>query len=172
MLFKDWYGIVRVIVSALLGYTALIVVLRASGKRTLSKMNAFDLVVTMSLGSTLATLVLSRDVAVAEGAVAFCVLAGLQYAVSWASARSTNIRLAVKADPTLVFYRGEFQQSALIQARLVESEVRAAVRQRGIASLEDVEAVILETAGDLSVISKPGGGSRSALVDIDVPSDR
>jgi uncharacterized membrane protein YcaP (DUF421 family) len=171
MLFNDWYGIVRVIVSGLLGYTTLIVVLRASGKRTLSKMNAFDLVVTVSLGSTFATLVLSRDVAVAEGAVAFCVLAALQYAVAWASARSTRIRRMVKADPTLVFYRGEFQRSVLIRERLVESEIRAAVRQQGIASLDEVEAVILETAGDLSVISKPARGSRSALVDIDVPSD-
>jgi uncharacterized membrane protein YcaP (DUF421 family) len=49
-----------------------------SGKRTLSKLDAFDLIVTVALGSTLATVLLSRDVALAEGIVAFALLVGLQ----------------------------------------------------------------------------------------------
>ena len=49
----------------------LVIFLRLSGKRTLSKMNAFDLVVTVALGSTLATVLLTKDVALADGALAF-----------------------------------------------------------------------------------------------------
>ena len=59
MFFESWFGIVRVALIGVCAYAALVVMLRVSGKRTLSKMNAFDFVVTVALGSTLAT-VLSR----------------------------------------------------------------------------------------------------------------
>ena len=70
-----------------LAYAALILLLRASGNRTLSKMNAFDFVVTVALGSTLATMLLSADVALAEGVVALALLIGLQFVITWLSAR-------------------------------------------------------------------------------------
>lgn len=76
MWFDGWYGIARVLVIGSAAYVALIALLRISGKRTLSKLNAFDLVVTVALGSTLATILLSKDVALAEGIAAFVVLVG------------------------------------------------------------------------------------------------
>src|SRR5690554_5806016 len=86
--FEDWSGLIRVIVVGTLAYATLVISLRVSGKRTLSKMNAFDLVVTVALGSTLATVILSKDVALAEGIAAFVLLIGLQYIVTWSSIRS------------------------------------------------------------------------------------
>jgi uncharacterized membrane protein YcaP (DUF421 family) len=70
MFFDSWTGMLRVVVVGTLAYAALVLLLRATGKRTLSKMNAFDLVVTVALGSTLATVLLSKDIALAEGVVA------------------------------------------------------------------------------------------------------
>jgi hypothetical protein len=55
MFFESWSGLGRVLVVGVLAYGALVFVLRVSGKRTLSKMNAFDLIVTVALGSTIAT---------------------------------------------------------------------------------------------------------------------
>jgi len=75
-----------------LAYVALVVFLRVSGKRTLSKMNAFDLVVTVALGSTLATVLLSKDVALAEGVLAFALLISLQFVVTWSSVRARWVR--------------------------------------------------------------------------------
>lgn len=71
-----------------LSYTALVVLLRTSGKRTLSKMDAFDFVVTIALGSTLASVMLSKNTSWAQGVVAFGLLITLQYAVTWLSVRS------------------------------------------------------------------------------------
>ncbi|HXG82568.1 MAG TPA: hypothetical protein VNI84_00950 [Pyrinomonadaceae bacterium] len=51
MFFDDWFGLVRILIVGVLAYAALIFLLLASGKRTLSKWNAFDFVVTMALGS-------------------------------------------------------------------------------------------------------------------------
>jgi uncharacterized membrane protein YcaP (DUF421 family) len=77
MLFDSWAGLGRVLVVGTLAYVALVLLLRISGKRTLTKLNAFDLVVTVALGSTLATVLLSKSVALAEGALALCLLISL-----------------------------------------------------------------------------------------------
>ena len=82
MVFSSWAGLLRVLIVGTLAYVALVLLLRVSGKRTLSKMNAFDLVVTVALGSTLATVILSKDVALTEGVTAFALLIGLQFGIT------------------------------------------------------------------------------------------
>ena len=89
-------------VVGVLAYVALVFLLRISGKRTLSKMNAFDFVVTVALGSTLATILLSKDVPLAEGVLAFALLIALQYVIAWFSVRSRTVSRFVKAEPTLL----------------------------------------------------------------------
>lgn len=89
-----------------LAYPILIAAVRASGKRTLSKMNASDLVVTGALGSTLATILLNRQVALWEGALALGSLVMLQFVTAWASVRFRGVRRLVKAEPILPAVRG------------------------------------------------------------------
>ena len=136
--------------------------LRISGNRTLSKMHAFDLVVTVALGSTLATVILSKDVALAEGLTALTLLIGLQFLVAWLTVRSPRFGHVVKADPVLLFYQGRFLKDQLRRSRVVEDEVRAAVREQGIASFHEVEAVVLESDGTFTVVHQAKGPS-SAL---------
>lgn len=150
--FDGWQGIWRTALVGVLAYLALVALLRVSGKRTLSKMNAFDLVVTVALGSTLATILLSSDVALAEGLTAFAVLILLQYAIAWLSVRSATVSRLVKSEPALLVYRGRLLPDALRRERVVEGEVLAAVRSQGIADLSDVEAVVLETDGSFTVV--------------------
>ena len=152
MFFNGWDNIVRTVIVGVLAYAALIVLLRISGKRTLSKMNAFDLVVTVALGSTLATILLSQDVALAEGVAAFVTLIGLQYSIAALSVRSATVREVVKSNPQLLFYRGDFLDSALRRERVTRAEVYAAIRSQGIADLVNVEAVVLETDGSFTTL--------------------
>jgi len=163
MLFDGWAGIGRTLVVGALAYAALVVILRVSGKRTLSKMNAFDFVVTVALGSTLATILLSQNVALAEGITALALLVGLQYAITWLSVRSPAVNDLVKSEPALLLYRGEFLHGQMRRSRVVEAEVRAAVRAQGVASLAEVEAVVLETDGSFSVVERSDAERRSAL---------
>jgi len=68
MFFSSGTTLIRTLVVGVLAYISLVLLLlRLSGRRTLSKMNAFDLVVTVALGSTFATILLNRDVSLAEG---------------------------------------------------------------------------------------------------------
>lgn len=161
MLFDGWYDLLRVLIVGVCVYVALVALLRVTGKRTLSKMNAFDLIVTVALGSTLATVLLSKDVSLAEGLLALALLCALQYAVAFASVRSERFQALVKAEPSLLYYRGEFLTNALRSERVTKEEILAAVRGNGIAKLSAVDAVVLETDGSFSVVS----GADSPSVD-------
>lgn len=154
MFFNSWDGVWRTLVVGVLAYAALVFLLRVSGKRTLSKMNAFDLIVTVALGSTLATILLNKKVALVEGISAFFILIALQYLVAWLSIRSNGFKKLIKSDPKLIFYQGKYLKENIIKERVLEVEILQAARSSGINSMDQVEAVVLETDGSISVIKK------------------
>ncbi|MDT0278037.1 DUF421 domain-containing protein [Blastococcus goldschmidtiae] len=163
MWFDSWFDIARVLAVGTAAYVTLVVVLRLTGKRTLSKLNAFDLVVSVAFGSTLATILLSSDVSWAEGATALALLACLQFAVAWTTTHLPGGRSIVTARPTLLVDEGRLLAEALQEQRVTEDEVRQAVRSTGSGDLADIAAVVLESDGSLSVISSSKAGNRSAL---------
>lgn len=169
MFFDGWQGLGRVLVVGLLAYTALVLLLRLSGNRTLTKLNAFDLVVTVALGSTLATVLLSKSVALAEGVLALALLIFLQFAITWLSVRSPRFQELIKAEPKLIVHRGRFLDGAMKAQRITREEVMAAVRSSGKIDIGAVEAVILETDGSVSVVSGGGDEGVSALANVHMP---
>lgn len=154
---------VQIALTAVIGYGAIVLVLRLSGKRTLTDLNAFDFVVTVALGSMLASTILSPSVSLADGLVGLVALVVCQLVVAFASSRSAIARRAFKAEPTLVVHRGELLRDAMRDVRLSEAEVLAAVRNAGFADLADIHAVVLETNGALSVIPDPPSAAGEAL---------
>ena len=170
MWFDSWSDLARVLAVGASAYVTLVVVLRVAGKRTLTKLNAFDLIVTVALGSTLATILLSSDVSWAEGAVALGLLAGLQAVVAWTTAHFPRTRLVVTSRPTLVLEDGEPLDEVLTDQRVSLADLRQAVRSSGSGDLSSVAAVVLETDGSLSVIPKEKAGDWSALEEVARPA--
>jgi uncharacterized membrane protein YcaP (DUF421 family) len=166
MFFDDSQALIRVTAMALCGYAALIVLLRITGKRTLSKWNAFDLVITVALGSTFATLLLTQKVAYAEGVLALALLMGMQFAITWSSVRFKFMRVLIKAEPVFLFRDGTYLAQSMRRERVTQSEVRAAVRATGAAGMSSMAAVVLETDGSVSVIKKSSHSDDSALADV------
>lgn len=153
VLFRSWPRILEVLVAVVVAYLGLVLLLRMSGKRTTSKLNAFDWVVTVAMGSMLATVILSDTVALAEGLAAFAALIAMQYGIAWISIRSRRFRRLIKAEPTLLYYEGEFLHERMRSERISEEEIRAAVRESGLGSLASVLAVVLESNAELSVVT-------------------
>jgi uncharacterized membrane protein YcaP (DUF421 family) len=154
MLFQGWAGIGRTLLVGTLAYATLVLFLRISGKRTLSKLNAFDLVVTVALGSTLSAILLQESIALAEGATALGLLILLQYLVTFASVRSRGAAKAIRSEPTLLVRSGSFCHAAMLRQRITEDEIMSAVRSNGSQDLAAVEAVVLESDGTLSIIKR------------------
>ncbi|MDG5485812.1 DUF421 domain-containing protein [Mycolicibacterium gadium] len=155
--------IARVVLIGSAAYISLIVILRISGKRTLAKLNAFDLVVTVAVGSTLATILLNSDVSFAEGVTALVLLAVLQFLAATISSRFTVGRAVVTATPTLLFSQGRYLDEALRGQRVSVDQIRQAIRSTGRGDVGQVAAVVLESDGSLSVIAKDKVGDWSAL---------
>jgi uncharacterized membrane protein YcaP (DUF421 family) len=164
--FDSWTDIARILLVGAAAYVTLVVVLRVTGKRTLGQLNAFDFVVTVALGSTVATILLSSDVSWSEGVVALGLLAGLQYLVAWISTRWPQARGVITTQPVVLLVDGRIRQDALRRNRLTEAELRQAVRMQGTGDLSQVAAVVLETNGKLSVITSSKYGNGSALEDL------
>jgi uncharacterized membrane protein YcaP (DUF421 family) len=157
-LFEAWAGILRVLVTGTLAYAGLLIVLRVTGKRTLSKMNAFDLIVTVALGSALATTMLSRTTPLLEGLTGLTLLVLLQFAVTWASIRSDALQGLVKAQPAILLHRGEWQTRTMRRERVTREEILAALRQTGVAFIDSDTTVLIETDGSLSVMTGTAEG--------------
>jgi len=149
--FDSWAGIGRIVVSGILAYAALILMLRISGKRTLSKFNAFDFIVTICLGSMLATVIISKSVPLIEGFVALGLLIVLQFSITWLSVRSQAFQTLIKSNPTLLVHRGVYQDQALRAERVSKEEIVAALHETGRAELSVDHCVVLETDGTLNV---------------------
>ncbi|QJQ94231.1 MULTISPECIES: DUF421 domain-containing protein [Halomonadaceae] len=167
--YDNWQALMRTLMLGLLGYASLVALLRISGRRTLSKMNAFDLVVTVALGSVMATVMLSKEVTLAQGTLAFALLVGMQYLVTWSSVRQRWVRKLVTGEPALLFYQGNYLPAALKRARVTEDEVRAAMRASGKATMNEVEAVVLETDGSFSVVGQGVTSGESSLEGVKAP---
>ena len=154
------------IIASIVGYAAIILVLRISGKRTLAKWNSFDFIVTIALGSILANILLSTQDVFGKAILGFALLVLFQYILTWISVRSSVIQKLIKAEPALLLFRGEMQHDIMKRERIAEGEILAALRANGVSAIEDADAVILETDGSFSVIQDIDHSSASALKDV------
>jgi uncharacterized membrane protein YcaP (DUF421 family) len=159
--FETWGRLGALGLALVAAYGWLVLVLRVSGKRTLAKLNAFDFVVTIALGSTLSTVIVSRDVPLAEGMLALLGLVALQYVAARSSRRWSWFDTLVKSKPTALLVDGRLREDAMADNRIRADEVAAAVRKEGYASFDQVACIVLETDGTFSVLDDLG--DRTAL---------
>ncbi|WP_226799718.1 DUF421 domain-containing protein [Carnobacterium mobile] len=164
MFFSDWSTISRIAVVGTLAYLLLIVVLRVFGKRTLSKMNAFDFVVTIALGSILATILTSKDLTLIDGILALVILVLLQYILKKLTIHFKFADKVVISEPTLLFYEGVFDFEAMKKERVSEEEILQAVRSKGFASMSDVLGVVIEASGEFSILSNKAADPKDSTL--------
>jgi uncharacterized membrane protein YcaP (DUF421 family) len=169
--FGGWYNVERTVTLSVIGFFALIALLRVSGKRTLSKLNVFDFVFVVAVGSVFASTIISKDVTLVEGIAALTTLVVIQLVLAELAARWPLAERIINGEPTLLLSHGTFIPRALKRERITEEEVRAAIRGKGVTRVEDVDAVVLENDGTLTVAwtSKEPGATETALVDATVP---
>lgn len=153
MFFDSWMQVLRVLIVGTGAYTSLLILHRLSGKRTLSKLNAFDLVVSVSMGSTLANTLLASGTALIEGVTALGLLIALQFVVTWLSVRSRWFSRLIKSEPTVLLSDGEMLFKAMRDERVLPEELHQAARTAGLCDACEAQRIILETDGTLSVIA-------------------
>ena len=172
MFFDGWSDVGRAVLLTVLVYLAMLAVIRAAGSRAISKMSAHDMVVTVALGSLVATIPLQSSVTLTRGVVILATFLALQRALKAANRRWPHAGTVIRGDPTLVLYDGRVIDERTRALHLTDNDVRAAVRSAGLASLDQALAVVLEIDGSWSVIRRTDARDHSALEGLSLPDDR
>ncbi|MGQ2984168.1 DUF421 domain-containing protein [Flavobacterium sp.] len=151
--FKDWGSIKDVALCSVIAFLTLFILIRISGKRTLAKLNAFDFIVTVTLGSTLSSMILAK-VTLTEGAVALTIIVIMQYALAWLAASNKGLEKAINSKPSLLYYDGNYIEDEMKREGITKEEILAEIRSFRLERMEDVKAVVLELNGHFSVIKR------------------
>lgn len=148
----DLYDILRILSTAPIIYVLLILYIRVLGKRSTSEFNNFDWIVTVATGSIVASTVIVKDISIAEGGLSILILMLLQFIVTKLMYGNEKIREIIKSTPQLLLFEGEFIEENMKKERTLKPEVYAAIRQRGLKSVKQIYAIVLETNSKISVI--------------------
>lgn len=154
MFVSSFYGIERIIGMSTMFYFGLIIILKLSGKRTLSEINAFDLLVTVTIGSIAATTILLKESSIIDGMVSVITLVVLQYILAKLDTKYSFVENFFLLKPTLLYYKGDFLIENMGKMRITKNDLRQQVRLGAGTVIENVSAVVLESNGGLSIITK------------------
>lgn len=159
-------NLVRLLSSVVLSYLAVMIMLRLARTRVLSRMTAFDMIIPLTLGPILAATILTAGVSLIEGLTVFGFLilfhsfvSRVIYQFPWASR-------ILEHEPTLLFYRGDYNNASLAKENITHDEVRQAARAHGLVDMGNVYAVILEPDGSINVLRHPEGEVQEASLDV------
>ena len=165
--FESWSEIGRVAAEAAILYAGLIIIVRLSGELAPSRMNNFDWIVNIAVGATMGTTIMVRRATAMEGLTALVVLFGMKHVITRLSFSFRGFHRLVQARPTLLYYDGEFIEGRMRQTRVTKDEILSEVRGEGLAGLDEVWAVVLESSARLSVVrrseAKAGNDARESI---------
>jgi uncharacterized membrane protein YcaP (DUF421 family) len=146
-----------IVLRAAVAFLFILVVTRVVGRRELSSLEPFDLILLVVIGDLVQQGVTQNDFSVTGIVLAVGTIAVLTVTVSYASFRLPFLRPVVDGEPIIVVEDGEPIARNLERNRITLGEVLAAARQEGISSLADVQWAVLETSGRISFIQRSPG---------------
>lgn len=146
--------LLHIAASCLVFYVYVVALTRISGKRTTGNMNNFDWIITVAIGSVMASGILLRNVSMADALVAVAALAALQWLTTWAAMKSRRFAKLVKPEPRMLLRDGRFMPREMARERVTEDELSAAMRRAGLRDRQGAAWVVMETNGQLSVIAR------------------
>jgi uncharacterized membrane protein YcaP (DUF421 family) len=170
MFFHSWSDIGRVVVVSGTVFLLIVAILRIVGQQALAKMSGFDVVFTVTMGSVLATVAVTRDITVSEALAALVTMLALQEVIRRLQSRFLVAHHAVRQAPDVLVWNGDLLEDRLRAANISADEIRSAVRKAGLRSIGEARIVVLENDGEWSVIRRTEQPSDdSALLGLPIP---
>ena len=135
-------------------FSFVFLVTRIVGRRELSSLEPFDVIMLIVLGDLVQQGITQSDQSVTGSLIVISTIALLSVAVSWVSFRSRRLRLVTDGEPLVLVEDGEIIEGNLRRERLTREDIEEEARQQQIASLGDVRWAILENGGQISFIPR------------------
>ena len=145
-----------IVLRAVFAFFFVLLVTRIVGRRELSSLQPFDLILLVMIGDLVQQGVTQNDFSVTGIVLAAGTIAVLTVVVSYSSFKFPLLRPALDGEPVIVLEKGEPIQKNLARNRITVDELRAAARLEGYGTLAEVEWAVLETGGQISFIAKSG----------------
>jgi uncharacterized membrane protein YcaP (DUF421 family) len=145
-----------IVVRAAVAFFFVLFVTRVVGRRELSSLQPFDLILLVMIGDLTQQGVTQNDFSVTGLVLAAGTIAVLTVVVSYSSFKFPRLRPVLDGEPVIVLEKGEPIKKNLDRNRITVDELRAAARHEGFATLADVEWGVLETSGQISFIRRGG----------------
>lgn len=139
---------------AIIIYVLVFAIIRLSGKRQVSDLQPFDLVITLLIADLAANPVSDTSVPLAYGVIPIFALFLVQQLVAFLSLKSERIRGFVCGKPLLLISQGVVQESVLADSRYTLNDLLEQLRDKDVFDISEVDYAILETNGTLSVLKK------------------
>jgi uncharacterized membrane protein YcaP (DUF421 family) len=162
-LFDGWTPVLRIVFISAAGYLSLLLLLRVSGQRTLAQMTPFDFIIAVTIGSAFGRTLTAREVSLVEVVVMFLALLTLQWVVAGLRFRGGMLAPVLSTPPSVVYYDGQIVERMMRRHRLTEDDLLGAVRENGMGSIEEAQAIVFEPSGHFAVIGPSQMGDGSAL---------
>lgn len=147
-----------IVIRAAVVFVLLWFVLRVSGKRQVTQLSAFELILLVTLGDLISQTVLQEDLSLTGGTLAVATFTLLSVLLSWLSWRFRRSRRLLEGEPTILIKDGHVDDDVLRYERLPMDDVLAAAREHGIRDLADVDLMVLEPDGTFSVFTRSDSG--------------
>ena len=143
-----------IVLRAIALYAFIVLVMRVTGRRELSSMTPFDLILLIVLGDAIQQGLTQDDYSVTGAILAVATIAALQVFTSYLSFRSKKARTFFQGEPIVLVDRGEVVEKNLKRERMTVEDVAEEMRQQQMSSFDEVEWAILEANGSISFIKK------------------
>jgi uncharacterized membrane protein YcaP (DUF421 family) len=144
------------VLRAVVLYLLIFLVTRVVGRRELSSLAPFDLILLIVLGDAIQQGLTQDDYSVTGAVIVVVTIVLLQVATSYISFRSSPMRRVLEGEPIVIMQDGEVIERNMRRERLTREEVAEEARQQQIASLDQIAWAVLEPSGKISFIPKQG----------------
>lgn len=142
------------VLRAAAAYVAVFAFTRLLGRRELSQMQPFDLILLVVIGDLIQQGVTQNDLSVTGLLIVLVTVALLQVAASYLSFRFRPLRPLLEGEPVVIVENGEFIRRNMRRERLTVDDVTEEMRLQQITSLAEVQWAVLETSGRMSFVKK------------------
>ena len=139
-------------------FFAIFLVTRVIGRRELSTMEPFDLILLIVTGDLMQQAVTQSDYSLTGGLTVLATMALLTVALSYISFKVPKLRPVLDGEPLVLVQDGEIIERNLRRERITVGELLAEARQQQVASVDQIRFAVLETNGRISVIPNNGPG--------------
>lgn len=146
-----------VVIRATLVFALLWFVLRVSGKRQVTQLSAFELILLVTLGDLISQTVLQEDLSLTGGALAVATFTLLSILLSWVTWRFARTRKVIDGEPAILIKDGHVDDAMLRYERLPIDDLLAAAREHGVRDLSEIELMVLEPDGTFSLFTREKG---------------